>query len=84
MTTNLRRLLMVLSVLPVLMAARCNPGAGAVCPSDRNYSDAFLNAVASELNVVANQAPHIVQMLGHYDITLQQIRYCIKQQKKKR
>lgn len=82
--TNLRKLMMVLAVVPVLMAAKCNPGAISACPSDVQHSDAFWDAVYAELRIVAPQAPNVVQLLGEYDISMQQIRHCIRQQKKKR
>lgn len=77
-----RKILFVLACLPLLMAAKCDPGAEVTCPAAKQYSHAFLAELDKELDVVADKAPHIVQMLGDYDVTLRAIRACIKRRSK--
>jgi hypothetical protein len=73
-----RKILWVLACVPLLMAAKCDPGAEIACPSAKNYSRQFLSEVDKELDVIADKAPHVMQMLADYDVTLRAIRSCIK------
>lgn len=75
----MKKILWVLALVPFLMAAKCDGVSVApTCPQAKTYSRDFLASAAYELEVVAPQAPHLVQMLKDYDVTLQAIRYCIK------
>jgi hypothetical protein len=76
-----RKILCVLACLPLLMAAKCQPGAAITCPAPKTYSRAFLGDVDKELDMVADKAPHVMQMLADYDVTLRAIRACIKHRK---
>lgn len=83
---NLRNWVIVgmMAVLsPLIMASQCDRVAAVTCPTPKTYSEAFLAEAEKELRIIAPQAPHIVQMLGDYDVTLSAIRVCLKAKKKK-
>jgi hypothetical protein len=60
----------------------CDPGASGTCPQAKTYSPEFIQAAGEELDIIAPQAPHLVQMLKDYDVTLRAIRHCIKSTRK--
>ena len=76
-----RYIIALVACLPLLMAAKCQPGAQITCPAPKTYSKSFLAEVDKELDVVADKAPHVMQMLSDYDVTLRAIRACIKRRK---
>jgi hypothetical protein len=77
-----KMILGLIGCLPVLMASTCERGAAITCPTPKAYSREFLTELDKELDVVTDKAPHIVQMLGDYDVTLRAIRACIKRRSK--
>lgn len=76
---NYLTMTVVCGVMPLVMAGTCDKLSAVSCPQAKTYSDAFLVAAGNELDAVAPQAPHIVTMMNDYDVTLEAIRYCIKQ-----
>lgn len=68
----------LIAMSPILMAAKCDPGAQIACPSPKTYSKSFLEAVSKEIDIIAPQAPHVMTMIADYDVTLRAIRVCLK------
>ena len=77
----MRKALMVLSLLPVLMAGQCSPGARVTCPSLKQYSPEFQAAAGAELQMILDKAPHVVEMINDFGVTRNAIRACIKARK---
>lgn len=67
---------------PIFMASMCSNTAGVTCPQAKTYSAEFVVAAGNELEAIAPQAPHLVQMLKDYNVTLKAIRACINSKKK--
>lgn len=78
----MRKLLMVLAVLPLLMAGKCAPVSGITCPDLRQYSPAYLQKVAAQYRQIETTMPELAGMIDDYGIERAAIRECIKRRAK--
>ena len=76
------RLIAILLAATVL--ASCKPGAAITCPTLKQYSKAFLQETAKQLDMIEKTAPNIVIMVNDYGVTRDAIRKCISLRLKSR
>ena len=88
MTTRFNVSLVPLAVVFMAVALKGCPddrvGYGITCPPLQQYSDAFLDRVADQIDIIQTTAPDVVTMVNDYGVTRDSIRKCISLQKAER
>lgn len=64
------------------MAGKCDPGATITCPTNKQYSDEFMDAAATEYEAAEKMFPHLVRLVDDYGIQRDVIRACIAKRDK--